>query len=39
MTLHGAVAERAEALGVDVRISLTHTRTDAGAVAIVAAHE
>ena len=37
--LHGAVAERAEALGVTVRISLTHTRTDAGAVAILAAHE
>jgi len=39
VTLHGAVAERAEALGVTVRISLTHTRTDAGAVAILAAHE
>jgi holo-[acyl-carrier protein] synthase len=38
VTLHGAVAERAEALGVTVRISLTHTRTDAGAVAILAAH-
>ena len=37
--LHGAVAERAEALGVAVRISLTHTRTDAGAVAIAAAHD
>jgi holo-[acyl-carrier protein] synthase len=36
--LHGAVAQRAEALGVTVRISLTHTRTDAGAVAILAAH-
>ena len=32
--LHGAVAERANELGVDVRISLTHARTDAGAVAI-----
>jgi holo-[acyl-carrier protein] synthase len=33
--LHGAVAERAAALGVDqVRISLTHTRRDAAAVAI-----
>ncbi len=39
VTLHGAVAERAQALGVTVRISLTHTRTDAGAVAILAAHE
>jgi holo-[acyl-carrier protein] synthase len=35
--LYGAVAERAQALGVTVRISLTHTRTDAGAVAIAAA--
>jgi holo-[acyl-carrier protein] synthase len=35
--LYGAVAERALALGVTVRISLTHTRTDAGAVAIAAA--
>ena len=39
VTLHGAVAERAEALGVTVRISLTHTRTDAGAVAILTAHD
>jgi holo-[acyl-carrier protein] synthase len=39
VTLHGAVAERAEALGVTVQISLTHTRTDAGAVAIAAAHD
>jgi holo-[acyl-carrier protein] synthase len=39
VTLHGAVAERAAALGVTVRISLTHTRTDAGAVAILAAHD
>jgi holo-[acyl-carrier protein] synthase len=37
--LYGAVAARAEALGVTVRISLTHTRTDAGAVAIAAAHD
>ncbi|HXD65056.1 MAG TPA: holo-ACP synthase [Solirubrobacteraceae bacterium] len=36
--LYGAVAARAEALGVTVRISLTHTRTDAGAVAIAAAN-
>jgi holo-[acyl-carrier protein] synthase len=39
VALHGAVAERAHALGVTVRISLTHTRTDAGAVAIAAAHD
>jgi holo-[acyl-carrier protein] synthase len=39
VTLHGAVAERAAALGVSVRVSLTHTRTDAGAVAVAAAHD
>jgi holo-[acyl-carrier protein] synthase len=39
VTLRGAAAERAAALGVQVRISLTHTRTDAGAVAIAAAHD
>src|ERR1700754_2067387 len=34
--LHGAVADHAAALGVtEVRISLTHTRRDAAAVAIV----
>lgn len=34
--LHGAAAERARELGVtDVRISLTHTRRDAAAVAIL----
>jgi holo-[acyl-carrier protein] synthase len=33
--LHGAVAERARELGVEVRISLTHTRSDAAAVAIL----
>ncbi len=32
--LHGAVAERAASLGVIVRVSLTHTREDAGAVAV-----
>ena len=37
--LHGAVAERADALRLTVRISLTHTRTDAGAVAIAAASD
>ena len=39
VSLRGAAAERAAALGVEVRISLTHTRTDAGAVAIAAAHD
>ncbi len=33
--LHGAVAARARELGVEVRISLTHTRSDAAAVAIL----
>jgi holo-[acyl-carrier protein] synthase len=33
--LRGAAAERAAALGVRVRVSLTHTRRDAGAVAIL----
>jgi holo-[acyl-carrier protein] synthase len=37
--LHGAVARRAESLGVTVRISLTHTRTDAGAIAILTDHD
>ena len=32
--LHGAVAARAQELGVQVKVSLTHTRSDAGAVAI-----
>lgn len=32
--LHGAVAERAEELGVRVSISMTHSRRDAAAVAI-----
>jgi holo-[acyl-carrier protein] synthase len=34
VTLHGAVLQRAAELGVSVRISLTHTRREAGAVAI-----
>jgi holo-[acyl-carrier protein] synthase len=34
--LHGAVAARASELGVEVNVSLTHTRHDAGAVAIAA---
>ena len=32
--LHGATAERAESLGVVVRVSMTHTGRDAGAVAV-----
>jgi holo-[acyl-carrier protein] synthase len=32
--LHGAVAERARELGVEVKVSLTHTRRDAAAVAL-----
>jgi holo-[acyl-carrier protein] synthase len=34
--LHGSVAARAQALGVAVHVSLTHTREQAGAVAIAA---
>ena len=34
--LHGAVAERAQELGVVVHLSLTHTRTTAAAVAMLA---
>jgi holo-[acyl-carrier protein] synthase len=33
--LHGSGAQRAAQLGVEVKISLTHTRRDAGAVAIL----
>ena len=36
LRLHGAVAARAAELGADVRISLTHTREMAGAVAALA---
>jgi holo-[acyl-carrier protein] synthase len=39
VTLHGAVEQRAAELGVIVRISLTHTRSDAGAVAIASPHD
>jgi holo-[acyl-carrier protein] synthase len=39
VTLHGAVAQRASELEVSVQISLTHTRTEAGAVAIAAPHD
>jgi len=35
--LHGAVAQRALALGVTVSVSLTHTTRDAGAVAVLSA--
>ena len=35
VTLHGLVAERAAELGVRVHVSLTHTRTTAGAVAVL----
>jgi holo-[acyl-carrier protein] synthase len=34
--LHGAVAARAQELGVRLNVSLTHTRRDAAAVAIAA---
>jgi holo-[acyl-carrier protein] synthase len=34
--LHGAAADRAAALGVQVTVSLTHTRGMAGAVAVAA---
>jgi holo-[acyl-carrier protein] synthase len=34
LQLHGAVAARAQALGVRVNVSLTHSRRDAAAVAI-----
>jgi holo-[acyl-carrier protein] synthase len=36
VALHGAVAARAAELGVEVRISLTHTGSEAAAVAIIA---
>jgi holo-[acyl-carrier protein] synthase len=32
--LHGTIAERASELGVEINISLTHTRRDAAAIAI-----
>jgi holo-[acyl-carrier protein] synthase len=35
VALHGAVAERAAELGVEVHISLTHTTRDAAAVAVL----
>jgi holo-[acyl-carrier protein] synthase len=37
--LHGAAALRAAQLGVDVGVSMTHTRSEAAAVAIIAPHE
>jgi holo-[acyl-carrier protein] synthase len=36
VALHGPVAARAAELGVEVRISLTHTGSEAAAVAIIA---
>jgi holo-[acyl-carrier protein] synthase len=36
LRLHGRAADRARELGVDVRLSLTHTQTTAGAVAVLA---
>jgi holo-[acyl-carrier protein] synthase len=39
VTLHGAAARRAHELGVYVRISLTHTDSEAAAVAIIAPHD
>lgn len=36
LRLHGRAADRAGELGVEVRLSLTHTRTTAGAVAVLA---
>jgi holo-[acyl-carrier protein] synthase len=36
IALHGAAAARAAELGVRVHVSLTHTRTTAGAVAMLA---
>jgi holo-[acyl-carrier protein] synthase len=35
VALHGAAARRAAELGVRVHVSLTHTRTTAGAVAVL----
>jgi holo-[acyl-carrier protein] synthase len=35
LRLHGSVAARAEELGVEVKISLTHTGRDAAAVAVL----
>ncbi len=35
LALHGAARERAAALGVEVGLSLTHTRVVAGAVAVL----
>ncbi len=37
IVLHGAAAARAGELGVGVEVSLTHTRTDAAAVAMLKA--
>ncbi len=37
--LHGAAARRAQQLGVQVKVSLTHSRSEAAAVAIIAPYE
>jgi holo-[acyl-carrier protein] synthase len=39
VVLHGAAARRARELGVSVQISLTHTTSEAAAVAIIAPDE
>jgi len=39
VVLHGSVAARAAELGVMVEVSLSHTRTDAGAVAMISRSE
>jgi holo-[acyl-carrier protein] synthase len=39
VALYGSAEQRAAELGVSVRISLTHTRSEAGAVAIATPHD
>ena len=39
VALSGAAARRAAELGVEVRVSLTHTHRQAGAVAIIDSHD
>jgi holo-[acyl-carrier protein] synthase len=39
IALSGSAARRAAELGVQVRVSLTHTRNQAGAVAIIDTHD
>src|SRR6476620_2688629 len=38
LRLHGAAAERADELGVELRVSLTHSRENAAAVVIASPH-